>query len=143
MKTTLILFLLLPVMAIAADNPAFDDPESVFYAARRGKLEQVRSLIDKDPELLDAQDSIKRTLLLYAAKAGHHEVVRYLLGKGTKAVYLLDGYGHSPVHWAAMYAKTDVLKVFAEHKIDLNCRDEEGRVPLHYSMGNSYSNLVP
>jgi cytohesin len=136
--------LLLPALGLAADNPAFDDPQSVFYAARRGNLKQVQSLVEANPDLLDAVDLIQRTPLLYAAKAGHKEVVAYLLGKGSKAAYRCDSYGHTPVHWAAMYAKTDVVKLLAESEINLNCRDEEGRTPLHYAMGNIYSSsLVP
>jgi ankyrin repeat protein len=97
-------------------------------------------LLGKQPQLLDSQDDFKRTPLLYAAKAGHAKVVQYLLKEGSKSAYLRDFYNLTPVHWAAMYAKDDVLKVFAEHKVDLNCRGLDGETPLHMAMGNIFSN---
>lgn len=122
------------------DSPAYREPDSILYAARKGELPRVQSLLSKQPQLLDSQDDFKRTSLLYAAKAGHAKVVQYLLKVGSKSACLRDFYDLTAVHWAAMYAKNDVLKVFAEHKIDLNCRAMEGQTPLHMAMGNMFSN---
>jgi ankyrin repeat protein len=122
------------------DSPAYKEPDSILYAARKGDLPRVQLLLGKQPQLLDSQDDFKRTPLLYAAKAGHAKVVQYLLKQGSKSVYLRDFYDFTPVHWAAMYAKNDVLKVFAEHKVDLNCRGMDGQIPLHMAMGNMFSN---
>lgn len=123
-----------------ADGPAYDDPNSVFYAARKGDFARVQALCEKDPELIDKSDNFKRTPLLYAAKAGHAKIVEYLLTEGSKSVYHLDRYDFSAVHWAAMYAKNDVLRVLSRHKVDLNCRSKDGQTPLHLAMGNIFSN---
>jgi ankyrin repeat protein len=123
------------------DSPAYRDPESILYAARKGDLPRVQLLLDKQPKLLGSHDVFKRTPLLYAAKAGHAKVVRYLLEQGTKSVAVRDFYDFTPLHWAAMYAKNDVLTVFAENKVDLNCRALGGQTPLHLTMGNMFSNI--
>jgi uncharacterized protein len=122
------------------DSPAYKERDSILYAARKGDLSRVQLLLGTQPQLLDSQDDFKRTPLLYAAKAGHAKVVQYLLQQGSESVYLHDFYDLAPVHWAAMYAKNDVLRVFAEHKVDLNCRGMDGQTPLHMAMGNMFSN---
>ena len=63
------------------DSPAYNEPDSILFAARKGNLPRVQLLLGKEPSLLDSQDDFKRTPLLYAAKAGHAKVVEFLLDK--------------------------------------------------------------
>lgn len=126
---------------LAAQVPAFDDPQSLPFAARKGDAAQVRALLDANPELIDVVDSHGRAPVLYASKAGHVEALKIILDHKPATIDNLDGYQFAALHWAAMYAKLDAIRLLAKYKADLNVPGMSKMTPLHMAMGNPFSNL--
>jgi ankyrin repeat protein len=64
------------------------------------------------------------------AEAGDLAKVRQLLEQGAD-VNTRDELQLTPLHWAAIYGKTEVAKLLIEKGADVNARDKNQRTPLH------------
>ncbi|KAK3164729.1 hypothetical protein QOZ80_1AG0023830 [Eleusine coracana subsp. coracana] len=60
-------------------------------AAGRGYLELVRIICDQDASLIQTRNNLLNTPLICAARAGHVDVVRYLIDRAPAATAALDG----------------------------------------------------
>ena len=87
--------------AIEVTDPNVDQFEAVAEAAFKGDLDSVKSSVESDPNYLDAVDIRGRTLLHYAAKGGHEDVVAYLLDNGA-FIDVEDDDANSPLDAAIM-----------------------------------------
>jgi ankyrin repeat protein len=101
---------------------------AIHHFAEKGKLPHLQAILDKHPELLNAQRSQELgkpshgdgyTLLQTAARFGHDDVVAFLVKKGAD-LNTADGYGYTPLHLAAEGGCLDVVKrlVKAGAKVD-------------------------
>lgn len=75
-----------------------DRAMDIYEAVRIGELDKVKSLVDANPELLDAVDAgcDNYTPLLHAAETHQMEVVEFLLSKGAN-INAADVFGHTPL----------------------------------------------
>nr|XP_051229965.1 uncharacterized protein LOC127347858 [Lolium perenne] len=96
-------------------------------AALDGKMDAVRYLLDHgaDPNKKDDAGSVP---LHCAAKFGHDEAASLLLSRGA-SVDIAYFHG-TPLHIAAAYGKTSVIKVLLEHHADPNKVSEVLGTPL-------------
>ncbi len=102
----------------------------IHKAARKGDLEKVKRIIDRDPNQINAQDLLKMTPLYLASMKGHTEVVEFLLEHGAD-IELGNDLNERPLAKAAKFGHYDTVKVLLEHGATANCRDKFGRAPLH------------
>jgi RNA polymerase sigma factor (sigma-70 family) len=56
----------------------------ILKAARAGDAAQVKQLLEQDPRLLAARDSLGNTALILAINSGHNEIAELLLGAGVR-----------------------------------------------------------
>uniref|UniRef100_A0ACD5X730 Uncharacterized protein n=1 Tax=Avena sativa TaxID=4498 RepID=A0ACD5X730_AVESA len=96
-------------------------------AALFGEEVVARYLLDHgaDPNKLEQSGSVA---LHNAAKSGNEEVVRLLLSRGAR-VDIAIAHG-TPLHIAASYGKTSVLKILLDHHADPNRVSEVSGTPL-------------
>jgi len=73
----------------------------LIVAARDGRLEATRLLVENGADLEACDPIYNRTPLAWAAFHGHSDVVEYLLQHGADA-NATDAYGHTPLKTAAM-----------------------------------------
>jgi hypothetical protein len=112
------------------------------------RVEKLKKVLEEFSKLKD-----RRRILFKAAKRGDEDIVRYLVELGVRAHPDLqkakqeeaegdgsdDGDGVdlpdkeiasiAPVHVAADEGRLGCLKIFIEHGVDVNGRDEMGRTP--------------
>lgn len=129
----------------------------IHEVAEFGNLERVKAILSQDPKQLDLVDAKGRTVLACAIRSGKQEVVEFLLAKGTtediyaaavvghvdkvaaflkqdqKLVSARDSDGKAPLHWAAIYGQTKVMKLLLAEKADVNSLDGDGFTPLHWA----------
>eukprot|EP01045_Picozoa_sp_COSAG04_P009881 COSAG04_NODE_588_length_12325_cov_114.087682_11_plen_354_part_00 len=104
--------------------------DSIHMAARNNEIDAVRSALEADPALLNAQDKIKRVPLHLAAWAGHLQITELLLGKGADPnADALDNM--VPLAFAAQNGHTEVCRALLAAKADPNhANTKTGKSPL-------------
>lgn len=87
-----------------------DTTGSLQFAAMSGKIDVVIALLEWDIRLVDCVDSLKRTALSFAARAGHIETVRVLL-VATADINTVDVDGLTAVDHARAAGNRDVVEL--------------------------------
>lgn len=104
----------------------------VYEVAREGDVAKMKSLLQKDPKLLNAVDNRNSTALHFAAHRGHLELVKFLVSKGAdQAIRDIDG--DIPVCWAIQGDKLDVVKFLASKGANLKNVSNHKETMLHYA----------
>ncbi|OJJ06747.1 hypothetical protein ASPVEDRAFT_33023 [Aspergillus versicolor CBS 583.65] len=86
-----------------------DTTRSLQFAAVNGKTEVVTALIEWDIRLVDCVDSLKRTALSFAARAGHIETVRVLIAAAAD-IKAVDVYGLTALDHARAAYNRDIVE---------------------------------
>ena len=79
--------------------------EDLIEAAKLGKLEDVKAVLDSNPELVNQRDTEGATALHYAAFGGHSDVVRFLVERGAEINARDTRFGATPAGWAIEYLR--------------------------------------
>ncbi|BCS30466.1 ankyrin repeat domain-containing protein [Aspergillus puulaauensis] len=87
-----------------------DTTGSLQFAAINGKIDVVRALLEWDIRLVDCVDSLKRTALSFAARAGHIETVHVLL-VATADINAVDVDGLTALDHAQAAGNRDVVEL--------------------------------
>jgi ankyrin repeat protein len=119
-------FAIVSLFTLIWSIPAFSG--EIHDAAIKGDLAKVKSLLEKNPELVSSKDKDGFTPLFVS----HKDVVELLLAKGAD-VNSKDNNGNRPLHWAAEMGCEDVVKLLLANGADVNARDYNGFTPLHWA----------
>jgi len=103
--------------------------DEIHDAAKQGNLDKVRSLVDKDPALVEAKDKGGQTPLHWAAFSGNLDLVRFLLDKGA-AVDAKNGRGLTPLAFAVAQSRIKAGGLLIERGADVNVRNALNMTPL-------------
>ncbi|KAF8857821.1 ankyrin, partial [Acephala macrosclerotiorum] len=99
-------------------------------AARRGDLDNVRSLIESGA-IIDAHDEEGDTPLLCAIEFCHFEIALFLLDAGAS--------NFTPLHLAAYGAECKVTTQLINHHASVSAQDSDGATPLMIAV--AYNNV--
>ena len=113
----------------------------IHSAAKKGDIEAVKQLLEKDPNLLDAGNKLEQTPLLMASYGGHRELVEYLLEKGAK-IDQPDAFGATPLHMAVLGGKPEIVNLLIERGADVNIKSKNGKIPLQMAFENDDKDCV-
>jgi len=98
-------------------------------AAKKGDLVKVKTLLQKDPTLLNAKGENQKTPLHWAAEAGHAEIVEFLVSKGAE-INILNVISETPLHYAAVYGHKGIVELLLKKGAKVNIVDHAKRTPL-------------
>ena len=104
----------------------------IFFFAAIGYTEKVIDEISKNPSLLDSVDELKRTVLYLAARCGFYDTTKALIGKGASVNQKQAG-DSTPLHGAAFYGHSLVVKLLLVHGADPSLKNKLGSTPADES----------
>ena len=108
---------------------------NIFEAAATGRLDRLRVLLDKNPELIRAYSPDGWTAL--HLNFGNLGVVKLLLDRGADInAVSRNGFSATPLQGAAAFKKVELATLLIERGANVNCRGEGGGTPLHEAAGN-------
>ena len=81
------------------------DLTALTSAINRGDLNQVRTILDANRELVHQRDEFGATALHYATLNGHREIVQLLLDSGAQINTRDNRFGATPTGWAIEYLR--------------------------------------
>lgn len=112
------------------------------WAAEYPSLERVVEDLTSSP-LYDVhdQDGVGRTALHYAARGGHVESIKTLLGAGAKPESR-DKFGQIPLTLAAREGHLGAVELLMEHESDISSQDEDGYTALLEASSNGHLECV-
>jgi len=103
---------------------------------------EVKSLLEKNPGLIEAKNDAGLTPLNLAAFQGQMDILVFLLDKGAD-IHTGDNEGSNPIHNAAATGKEEIVEFLVNEKnCDVNVTDNNEVTPLHFAAGSGNFELV-
>uniref|UniRef100_A0A7E4V179 Protein kinase domain-containing protein n=1 Tax=Panagrellus redivivus TaxID=6233 RepID=A0A7E4V179_PANRE len=106
--------------------------EDVFSWVREGNTFQVRVWLDDSEHDLNIGDDHAFSLLHWAAKEGHINIVDLLLNRGARVNATNMG-DDTPLHLAAGEGHREIVLKLLSKRAEVNPPNEHGNTPLHYA----------
>lgn len=115
----------------------------IFEACATGRLERVRTLLDKQPDLITAYSSDGWTALHLAAFFKHPQLVALLIERGADiAARSHNQMANLPLNAAVASGSYEAASLLVEHGADVNSRGSSDSVPLHSAAANGDLRLI-
>lgn len=114
-------------------------------AAQKGRADICQMLLDYGANI-NEPDIDGKTPLYYAMDYNHPDICRYnvckLLIEKVDINKKIQGWGYTPLHFAAIKNNIDLCKLLIDKKANLNALDETGNTPLHRAVENKNRAIV-
>jgi len=115
--------------------------QDLYQAIDSGLVAQVKSILNDNPELLNARNADKMTPLNWAAYRGQTEIVQELLTMGADPS-VGDNENSQPLHNAAVAGHTNVLEILLTSGVDMDTKDNNGMTALHFALSYRHPELA-
>lgn len=116
---------------------------ALHLAAKMGKTEIVRLLINQYHADINATDDIGRTPLYLAFQRGKTKTAQTLVDEFNANINTTNQWGESPLHLATKRGNISKIRLLIkQYQVDVNFPDKFGKTPLHYAVrANNYEVL--
>lgn len=137
MKATKSIFLLAIVLFVTINLQG----QEIFFALRNNDVSRVKTLIEKDPSLVNVKDSWNRTPLHYAVITGHIELVQLFIDKGADlSTRTLEG--DTPLNLALVLSRDkELIDILLEHNADYDGSGSKALTMLQASARNGLDRM--
>jgi ankyrin repeat protein len=133
------------LLEFGADVTRTDDnlDTALHVAARVGRLEIVRLLVDHWPMGVRAENLTFATPLHMAAASGNAELVEFLLGKWPEGAKPRNQRSNTPLHLAAREGRAEVVKILLkDHPDGAKATNRRSNTPLHFAAEEGRNEVV-
>ena len=138
-KKFISLFLLLFILSISSFK-AQNIETSIFDIARKGTLEQLKSVHKINDTIINQISKEGYSALTLACYYNNNDVAKYLI-KHVKNIDSKSGYG-TPLMAATVKQNKELVKLLLEKNANPNKTDANGSTALHFSVIFSYQEIV-
>ena len=113
----------------------------IFEATITGRIDRVRQLLKKNPDLVHAWSADGWTAL--HLNWGNVEMATLLIESGSDInANSRNHFNATPLQGAAARNRLEIAKLYLAHGANVNCRSEAGGSPLHEAAGNGFLDFV-
>jgi ankyrin repeat protein len=102
------------------------------WAAKKGDLALVKTLVQEKEMNVNARDKEGRTPLYIAAREGYRNCVDYLIKNGAETG-IRDKEGMTILHWAGKEGYSDIIELLVKDEELVNIKDKKGYTPLQWA----------
>ncbi|XP_030534830.2 ankyrin-1 [Rhodamnia argentea] len=113
---------------------------ALHFAAREGKTEVCRYLLEELKLDVDTKDDDGETPLIHAARQGHTETAKYLVERGANPDIPSD-LGATALHHSAGIGDIELLKFLLARGVDIDSQSDAG-TPLIWAAGHAQQDAV-
>jgi len=111
---------------------------TLFENIEKGNLAEVKSALEKHPQLLGYENDRAHEMLAYTIENGRTEIAHYLILKHVDVQSQAPIGQLSSLHIASQYGRKDIIEILISHGASLASMDGSGGTPLHYACMTSY-----
>jgi ankyrin repeat protein len=112
-------------------------PMDICTAAVLGRVDDVKAILADDPDAANEIGPHNLPLMFYPAIVGNTEIAQILLDAGAE-VNVEEG-TTSPLHGAAVFGQTAMVKWLLDHDANPYAKEREGRTPLDSAEANGHA----
>ncbi len=106
--------------------------QEIHKAVQKGDIEQVKKLLEENPQLINVKDETGRTPLHWAARIQNLQMMKLLLERGAN-VNAQDDNGIAALHSLVFRGNQKGVEHLLEHGADVNIVDNDGNTPLSFT----------
>ncbi|ETW05660.1 hypothetical protein, variant [Aphanomyces invadans] len=118
------------------------DVWTIWYATENGKVDRVRSLLEKKPSILNVQETrMKWTPLHFAARFAQEAVMRVLLEQRANPD-IVDKDGNTALHLCAGWGSRHCCVLLLEGGADSQCLNDEGLTALEMACKMNHADIA-
>lgn len=104
--------------------------DEAFAALQSGRVDEVRSMVEADPTLVNAIDASGYGLLHWACVRGHFQLALFLVEAGAPTD-LVGADGGTPLHWACHHDEVTLIEALLDAGAPIEHENRWGRRALH------------
>jgi len=113
----------------------------LIWAARNGKLNIVKFLVEQHQFPLDVQNFDAETALSAAVVEGHYDIVKFLIERGAN-INLGNCRSETPLHLAVVLGNLEIARLIVEEGAQVDTEDDCGDTPLHFAVREDKTDMV-
>ena len=112
------------------------EPHPIFLAIESGNLKEVNKIINKDPSVLEQEDSkTRRTPIFYAIRSGNLKIVKAIIKKAPSVLKWEDSDWNTPIVYAIKWGNLKIVEaIFEEDRSVLEQKDPDGMTPIFHAI---------
>ncbi len=129
------------LLALASLRPSAAVAATIHDAVRAGNLTEVRTLVARDPAVVNQRDARGLTPLHVASETGDVAIAAFLVTRGA-GVNAVDELGRTPVHLAASAGHGETADVLLASGADPKAVCRDGRTLLHSAAAGGLVGLM-
>ena len=116
--------------------------EDIHEAVKKKDLDQVKAILEKNPELLNARGEYERTPLIQAVFSLSKAVFKFLVEKGAD-VNLPDKQGLCQLHFVALRGERELADLLISKGAQINSnKNVVGATPLDIAVSRGHKDVV-
>ena len=117
----------------------------VHFASLSGQIEILKSIVEQNPDLINAKNKSLETPIMLAIVGGKVDVINFILTLANKTdINKLNGCGQTAMHYVPLAAKNqvEIFKLLLPYFTDWNMADCQGTTPFMYMTWNGCTDVI-
>ena len=116
--------------------------QDILTAVNNGNLEQVKMLLQQNPELIRTRDQYQNSLLTLALLQNDFAVAKFLIESGIDVKYGREDTGGNEIFRAISSGSLEITKLIYEKGVDIHSKDRWGNTPLDGAIFEGFKEIV-